>query len=215
MPEKQLFRRLATAVAVLELAPHARNLIWIRICIRICIRCTSWLTTKLVPTMGVHFTCDFERLERLVYSIGGNGDSSFECVQKIGMGPYTKSIPELVKNSTHSGRIIGIFKIDCEGCSSTGHFPAEFRRKDQRNGCKRRSPKSRIFDLSNGGKVRAKIWFVEHQSTYCLQVHLWQPRTTPLFDASFARSLGSSETHFLYPWIKHGHFPLNPADTYT
>ncbi len=68
--------------------------------------------------MGVHFNCDFERLERLVYSIGGNGDSSFECVQKIGMGPYTKSIPELVKNSTHSGRIIGIFKIDCEGCSS-------------------------------------------------------------------------------------------------
>jgi len=37
-------------------------------------------------------------------------------VQKIGMEPPAKSIPELVKDLKHSGRTIDIFKIDCEGC---------------------------------------------------------------------------------------------------
>ena len=37
---------------------------------------------------------------------------------------------------------------------------------------------------------------------------------TPLFDASFTRSLGSSEAHFFYACIKDDQFSLNPADAY-
>ena len=37
---------------------------------------------------------------------------------------------------------------------------------------------------------------------------------TPLFDASFTRSLGSFEAHFFYACIKDDQFSLNPADAY-
>ena len=107
---------------------------------------------------GGKWVCDPHRLTQraskegcLVYSIGSNGDSSFETsihdsisssceihtfdmnpwrhytaqtmpnfinfhVQKIGMEPPAKSIPQIVKDLKHSGRTIDIFKIDCEGC---------------------------------------------------------------------------------------------------
>ena len=152
------FGRLATAVAVLELVPHARNLIWIRICIR----CTSWLTTKLVPTMGVHFTFDFERLERLVYSIGGNGDSSFDCVQKIGMGPNCQKHSRACEEFDSFKQNHWYLQDWLWGMQFLDTFQQSFDAKIKESSAAKGAARSReFFDLSNGGKVCAKIWFVE------------------------------------------------------